>query len=518
MRRLLLATMLVSAAAARADDASATRDVFLLLDEGPLHVRVHVAIGGKAPGAARAAYLEALFKSLDANHDGKLSKAEFARSPLNVSLRGGGRPMSADEAGKEVPRGELAKSLTRVAGDTLILRQDVAAAAEDLAVFKALDANGDGALDEAELANLPARLLALDADLDECVTMDELAPPESGDMPLGLRMATRGGPTASDLLHDAAGPLFPARLVRKYDRNADGKLSAKELGWPAERCAAADRNGDGTLGLEELGELRRLAPQWEIAFELQPAAGAAGFRTLSMNGRPAPPGEEFAFPGARLGVAHQTVDPVAAAVADAKRAFNMLDADQNGYIDRDEVKDRARFARGLFENLDGDGDGKIFWPELERYVRLRAEPAATRCEITLHDAGRGFFAALDRNRDGRIGLREIRVAGTSLAALRKPGNSGALKPDEPTRRLQLEVARGSFTLFGAGPMPMAADRRAVPARQPVGPVWFQRMDRNLDGDLTWNEFLGPRDAFDALDADRDGLIDPQEAERAEQLK
>ena len=51
-------------------------------------------------------------------------------------------------------------------------------------------------------------------------------------------------------------------------------------------------------------------------------------------------------------------------------------------------------------------------------------------------------------------------------------------------------------------------------RTPIGPVWFQRMDRNMDGDLTWKEFLGPRHVFEALDADGDGLIDPQEAERA----
>ena len=54
-------------------------------------------------------------------------------------------------------------------------------------------------------------------------------------------------------------------------------------------------------------------------------------------------------------------------------------------------------------------------------------------------------------------------------------------------------------------------------RTPVGPIWFQRMDRNQDGDLTWKEFLGPRRVFEELDADHDGLIDPFEAERANAL-
>ena len=38
------------------------------------------------------------------------------------------------------------------------------------------------------------------------------------------------------------------------------------------------------------------------------------------------------------------------------------------------------------------------------------------------------------------------------------------------------------------------------------PVWFQRMDRNRDGRLAWNEFQGPRDTFRNLDADADEII------------
>src|SRR5439155_18198408 len=188
-------------------------------------------------------------------------------------------------------------------------------------------------------------------------------------------------------------------------------------------------------------------------------------------------------------------------------------ADQNGYLDRDELKDNIRFQRGLFETIDTDGDDKIFWPEMEAYVRSRAEAAAPRCDIVLHDLGHGFFEALDRNHDGRLGLREIRLAADTLRGLRKPGQA-VLRPTDPPRRLHLEVIRGSFQLFGTGGAgESTVPRIAVQPRAPVGPIWFQRMDRNLDGDLTWKEFLGPRHVFEQLDADGDGLIDPQEAER-----
>jgi Ca2+-binding EF-hand superfamily protein len=55
---------------------------------------------------------------------------------------------------------------------------------------------------------------------------------------------------------------------------------------------------------------------------------------------------------------------------------------------------------------------------------------------------------------------------------------------------------------------MAANPAAAPA---AGPDWFQKMDRNHDGDVSRREFLGPRDQFDRLDRDNDGLIDADEA-------
>ena len=47
------------------------------------------------------------------------------------------------------------------------------------------------------------------------------------------------------------------------------------------------------------------------------------------------------------------------------------------------------------------------------------------------------------------------------------------------------------------------------------PVWFRKMDRNGDGDVSRAEFLGTEEEFRKLDEDGDGLISAEEALRYE---
>src|SRR4051812_7337859 len=62
--------------------SSDRRDLLLLLDNGPLHLRLHLTIDGVSLAASRTTYIDRLMKTLDADGDGKLTRTEAARSPL----------------------------------------------------------------------------------------------------------------------------------------------------------------------------------------------------------------------------------------------------------------------------------------------------------------------------------------------------------------------------------------------------------------------------------------------------
>ena len=122
---------------------------------------------------------------------------------------------------------------------------------------------------------------------------------------------------------------------------------------------------------------------------------------------------------------------------------------------------------------------------------------------------------LDASGDGRISTRELRtVEDRLMASASSPG--APLTPRDTGQHYYIELVRGSYQLFGRSTR-MVFQGPTFIQRPPVGPIWFQRMDRNSDGDLTWQEFLGPREAFHALDVDRDGLIDHREALRGDEI-
>lgn len=493
-------------------------DMLLLLPDGPIHLRVYLSDGGRSLNETRGEYLKKLIASLDTDADGEVSRAETLKHPLFV----GGRRFENNKflnklrSRHGLDEEEIALAVDRAAGQFITYRQNNALAEQDLSVFRVLDSDESGLIDRIEMRLAPARVSERDSDFDQCITFDEFLSDQIQAMP-GMVLQINDEPPASlysELLRDAQEPIMAARLVRTYDNNRDAHLSADELGWNRERTTVLDNNRDSRLSMQELSRVANSDPDLTLNIDL--ARDASQAMQLVSPETPeivAARSDVIRFKrGAlSLSIGYRHRDPMEEAEQNASDTFNVLDLDANGYLDRDEIADHHRFQRYLFEAMDRDEDDRVFAEEMMTYVKEYTEPASTTCQVTLLDTGNGFFQMLDDNADGRISIRELRTTEQSL--LDVADKQQQINPSRLQKSFRIEFQRGGIGLFGRVDRP-SAETPALLLKPPSGPMWFQRMDRNGDGDLTWDEFLGPRDVFHEIDKDRDGLIDENEAKKA----
>lgn len=436
----------------------------------------------------------------------------------------------------------------------------------DKALLELLDTNHDGKLSTADLAAAPATLGKLDIDENEMLSTDELLR-RPGPLPFFVENVMVGNQSPSPgvelfpLVRKGADTTLARRMLARYGPQPKGgnqvilrgggsasgppgasstpparRLTRKELGLSEEMFAALDQDGDGELDSEELARFGQSAAiEVELAFRLgkhdkraRPveviAAGKAPVKTSAT-----PRGTEVAIevPGVRLdlmaGSRVEAVPPPAAGEkpqsAFRTRYLNMFrnfDSDMNGYIDRTEANRSAVF-RDLFPTLDKDGDGKLFEKELIAAID-ELEPVAAAAgtgvvSVEVAEAGRGLLGLFDADGDGRLSVRELR--GMAQLVERFDANSdGAISPGEVPRRFEATLARGLNVTPTFAPQPVRFGGMNARPRPQVGPVWFQKMDRNRDGDVSRREFLGSDADFRRLDTDGDGLIGPEEAEAA----
>ena len=138
--------------------------------------------------------------------------------------------------------------------------------------------------------------------------------------------------------------------------------------------------------------------------------------------------------------------------------------------------------------------------------------------------GPSLFRLIDVNpSDGRLSVREFADAPTRFAKWDLNAD-GAISPTELSITLQADFKAGTQRVIGQfNPqnLPRIPVRGTRAVAQAIGnmigvgpPEWFKKMDRNSDGDLSPNEFLGRRALFDKIDSHHDGLISASEAQGA----
>ncbi len=132
-----------------------------------------------------------------------------------------------------------------------------------MALFGALDANHDGVIDAAEIANAAEALKSMDKNGDGSLTMDELMGPRPTPAGADASVADHdapppdGGPQGPPPGQGSPGPGDrhrppPIAVIGALDANHDGVVDATEIANAPVALKSLDKNGDGKLTPDEL--------------------------------------------------------------------------------------------------------------------------------------------------------------------------------------------------------------------------------------------------------------------------
>jgi Ca2+-binding EF-hand superfamily protein len=553
-------------AAVEDDDA---QDLVFFSDTRPVLIRLHVRVDGKPYGAAWEAYVHELFNYLDRNGDGVLSKAEAARAYSGrqfQAMRQGGYAVGIGGGATYATFGELDTDedeevtyeefrayyrRSGAGGLQIYPLAGRAATADPLTdrLFRLLDTNKDGKLSKDELDAAEKVLRPFDEDDNELVSANELLGGFVNPYAFaggGMMMPPQPGANDKDSFYLLTPDDSPDRLksrleladrvIKRYDKDKNGRLSRGEIGLDRAVFKELDRNKDGELDAVELMRLLRRPPDIEAVVRLGKfdaresptdlVAPGGKARELASAVRPGTAGTLLITLGdsqidlRRTDAVTGATDEQLKAQSDALRqqyVARLKEADPTGrgYVEMSDLK-KPYFAQlqTLFMSADRDGDGKLTEAEVNAWFDLQSKAVGSYVSLAVTENGRGLFEILDANRDGSLGLRELRTAWERLRPYDKKGAGCIARADIP-RQFQLTLGLGQAAAF-ARPVvgPGMGQPTAVTAR---GPLWFRKMDRNGDGDVSLREFLGTREEFDKIDTDHDGLISVQEAERYDAL-
>lgn len=484
---LILLTCGVPAGASAADAVE-----LVAVGDKPARIELTVEVDGRPLTNVWDDTFAKMFAFYDRDGDGVLSEAEAARLPSAFALRqllwgqtaahsGAAIPWPALDADRDgrVTRAEMADAYRRAGVGTVVVGTGQPPGPERLtaALVAALDANGDGKVSEEELKAAPSALQKFDLNDDELVGPGELVP----------KLAYPGARGTNVLLPPRAGvtpvpEVGRLPLVLLPTGTADtawSEVVSKRLG--------------GKPAAPDLVAWRREGPA--VRWKVQLGAG---------------PVVREPFVSGRLRVemrAEAGTLPVALAASRKQTLgrFADTDADANGVlVEKEVVRRNHQEIKSLYTVADRNADGKLTREEASAWLDLQDRIASGQVLLTVLDYGAGLFELLDADRDGSLSVPELRTAWNRASAAGCV-TAGVLDTAKLPRQLSLAVSRGH-------------PESPLGGRVRGGPDWFKAMDRNRDGCVSRREFTGGEGVFDRLDLDKDGLLSPEEASKAEVKK
>jgi Ca2+-binding EF-hand superfamily protein len=538
-------------AAARAD----IQDLVFCSEQGLCKLRLYVSVNGRSASANWGEFVNKAFDYCDRNRDGFLDTKEIATMVPPFAFAQGvnfifnGRQqmprlaeLDTNKDGK-VDREEFTAYFRRSMASVQVSVLPQSAQAERLtdALYKHLGARG-GKLTQADLAAAWQRLQKLDQDEDEMITAQELMQRQNNPFyaqAVEYEYAVNGRlqmprPSASFVALTNGEPAnVSAAKVLQVLQSARVPYLALDVLRNNPKAPAILRNSLQKLDAAVLAAWLELPPDLELEVTIGGlpeglsrifgGGNDSGVRVKRTGRNTALEQATAVGPDGRLRLTTPS-EMVEFVRTPTTGGFDQMqyyrqqfktEAEAKLYMDKTQLQQspQLQFLVNIFDMADRDGDGKLFVAEFNAFLDLLK--AGNNCQVNVQvlDQGRGLFDLIDADHDQRLSRRELLNAAKNFSHFDRNGD-GFLERGELPRQLRLTTSQGNnaqivgFVIDENGVAVPAATRQG-PAK---GPLWFRKMDRNKDGDVSMREFLGTPEEFKKIDTDGDGLISPAEAE------
>lgn len=483
-------------------------------------------------------YIDRMFTSLDQDEDGFLDLKELKSLPAfgiqrydTGSLQARLQRLDLDPIDQRLSLKEFAVYLHSGQGSAFRIAGVPSRNSQVIELFRKLDQDQNGTLSDAELQASPQTLFLFDRDEDEVLNLAELRPYNSDRANMASPNPVRQTEVETPFLrldHDRSINKAIDEILKKYSEHTHSEKDAiattcfQQNRQDTGHLPDSDKNADGFLNREELFEyLQNPIPdvQLEIAIPreqtFRPQLKFLDKTTNRVHDVQVVSSSkmEFHIDGLLLELrVKSTRHLLADNVRFYQTRFRVVDGDKNGYLTQ------AEFAQlnlpGIeYQKVDKNKDEMLFVEELTDFLIKDTAEVQNQVVMTVANDGKSLFEILDTDLDRRLSPRELQ---NSIQRVKDyDGNRDqALDHSELKGHFKITFELGKPELFKFVPRTdaMSMQQNMMIPRTVNGPRWFQRMDRNRDGDLSRREFLFDPALFDQYDTNQDQLISPAEAE------